>query len=96
MSVVAALIDSHKVEQQAYRACMGLLRLGDRYGMARLESACKLALGFTPRPSFRIVKDILATGQDEVTGCGKKAPPSSGYGGFTRGEAYYGGDINDK
>jgi len=30
--------------QQAYRACYGLLRLGERYGDSRLEKACEKAL----------------------------------------------------
>lgn len=35
---------SRPFPEQAYRACLGLLRLGERYGEARLEQACLKAL----------------------------------------------------
>ncbi len=41
-------------EQQGYKSCMGLLKLADKYSPERLESACKRALEYTPRPPSRI------------------------------------------
>lgn len=38
------MIASRSFPQQAYRACLGLLRLGDHYGQERLEKACAKAL----------------------------------------------------
>jgi len=38
------MITSRPFPQQAYRACLGLLRLGERFGEARLEKACERAL----------------------------------------------------
>jgi hypothetical protein len=35
---------SRKHPQQAYRSCLGILRLGKAYGDERLESACRRAL----------------------------------------------------
>jgi transposase len=40
------MIASRAFPQQAYRACLGLLRLGERYGEVRLEKACERALTF--------------------------------------------------
>ena len=51
--------------EQGYRACLGLLRLGERYGADRLEAACfrALRIGGT---SYRSVKSILQSGLDRV------------------------------
>jgi transposase len=89
---VRAILDSNKIEQQGYRSCMGLLNLADRYSSARLESACKRALSYTPRPSYKIVKNILATGWDKVneeTTAVKDADDHTESFGFTRGPEYY-------
>ena len=49
--------------EQGYRACLGIMRLGGRYGGERLEAACRRALRFNAA-SFRSVKSILALGLD--------------------------------
>lgn len=88
---VKAILSSHKVEQQGYRSCMALLKLGDKYSAPRLEAACKKALSYTPHPSFKSVKTILSTGHDKIS---EDRPPktneSSANFGFTRGADYYG------
>ena len=69
---------------------MGLLRLADKYSVARLESACATALRFTPQPSYKSIKNILVTGQDKVeTAPAEKKQVNNEYG-FTRGAEYYG------
>lgn len=89
---VKSILNSHKVEQQGYKACMGLLKLADKYSTERLEAACKRALSYTPRPSLKGVKNILVTGQDKVTDEVPKphTAEATRYG-FTRGAEYYGG-----
>ena len=92
--VVKAILASHKVEQQGYRSCMGLLKLADKYSVTRLEAACGKALTYTPRPGYLNIKTILATGQDAITV--EKAPPSpesSASHAFTRGAGYYGRNL---
>jgi transposase len=88
---IKAILASRKVEQQAFRSCMGLLKLADKYSVTRLEAACKKALSYTPSPSLKSVKNILATGQDKEN-LEKIAKPSdnSAKHGFTRGADYYG------
>ena len=49
-TVISAILGGYKVEQQGYKACMGLLKLADKYTPERLENACRKALTFTPRP----------------------------------------------
>ena len=69
---------------------MGLLKLADKYSPERLESACKRALEYTPRPSLKNIRAILASGQDKAAQEQEKAAPSSSRYGFTRGVEYYG------
>ena len=88
-TVVSAILSGYKVEQQGYKACMGLLKLADKYTPERLENACRKALTFTPRPSLKNVQTILASGQDKTEEI-KETASSSQYG-FTRGAEYYGG-----
>ena len=41
--VVAGILKSRPHPEQGYRACLGLMRLGKRYGADRLEAACERA-----------------------------------------------------
>lgn len=49
--------------EQGYRSCLGLIRLGDRYGKERLEAACKRALHYNTL-SYKSVSSILKHGLD--------------------------------
>ena len=88
---VKAILSSHRVEQQGYKSCMALLKLADKHSVARLEAACKKALTYTPKPSFKSVKTILTTGHDKlVTDEPAITNTDSAEHGFTRGADYYG------
>ncbi|MZQ75496.1 MAG: IS21 family transposase [Peptoclostridium sp.] len=91
MIVVKAILASHRIEQQGYKACMALLKLADKYSVNRLEAACEKALSYTPNPSYKSIQTILKTGQDKLV---KEEPPSESKEtasfGFTRGAGYYG------
>lgn len=89
--VIDTLLSGYKVEQQGYRACMGLLKLADKYTPERLENACKKALTLTPRPSLKNIQAILSSGQDKVKEDIPVRSESSSKYGFTRGAEYYGG-----
>jgi len=89
-AVIKVMLSSHKVEQQGYRACMGLLKLGDKYGIKRLEAACEKALSYTPHPSYKNIDSILKSGQDKLFPLPDKTHAvEEGYS-FTRGADYYG------
>jgi len=88
--VVEAILSSHKVEQQGYRACMGLLKLAETYTPERLEAACVKALSYTPRPNYKSVQTILKSGQDKTKCDASTADTPSSFG-FTRGADYYTG-----
>jgi len=49
--------------EQGYRACLGIMRLGRRYGTDRLESACRRAV-LLGACSYQSIKSILATAAD--------------------------------
>ena len=42
--VVATILASRPHPQQGFRACLGIMRLGQRYGAGRLEAACHRAI----------------------------------------------------
>lgn len=87
---IKGILASHKIQQQGYKSCMGLLKLADKYSVARLENACVKALQFTPQPSYKSIQNILVTGQDKLeTAPAEKKPVNNEYG-FTRGAKYYG------
>ncbi len=89
-TVVRHFLAMYAVEQQGYKACMALLKLTDKYPPERLENACRKALSYTPRPSYKSIQSILKSGQDkllldEPEPTTKKASQYS----FTRGAEYY-------
>jgi transposase len=49
--------------QQGFRACLGIMRLGQSYGDERLEAACRRAL-LIGSHSYKSVESILAKGLD--------------------------------
>jgi transposase len=90
-TVVKSIIASRQVEQQGYRSCMKLLKLGEKYTPLRLERACKRALSYTTAPSFKSIQIILASNQDELPEEAQEDDISAEFG-ITRGAGYYGGD----
>ncbi len=62
---VAQLLQRFKHPEHGYRSCLGLLSQAKRYGAARLEAACTLALELGAG-HYRHVRDILANGRDLV------------------------------
>lgn len=95
VTVIKAILASHKIEQQGYRGCMALLKLADRYSIIRLESACMRALSYTPNPSYKNISTILKSGQDKLDPTKTDIPTEdeSNQHGFTRGADYYKGDL---
>ena len=90
--VINSILASGRVEQQSYRACMGLLKLAERKGPQRLEHACAEALKYTNSPSYKSVKNILAADRSlSKTSAQKKIQDHTEHHGITRGAGYYGG-----
>jgi transposase len=89
--LVAAIMSSRLHPQQGFRSCLGLMRLGDRYGTERLEAASRRALAIRGL-SYKSVKSILDHGLD------RQPPVDTPDGvvpiehGNVRGAAYYQGE----
>ncbi len=90
--VIDGILTSVKIQQQAFKSCMGLLKLADNYSKSRLEMACLQALDISPNPSYKTVKRLIQiqvqvqkSPEDDTT---SETSPHA----FTRGADYYGGD----
>jgi transposase len=86
--VVAAILASKPHPEQGYRACLGIMRLGRRYGPDRLEAAAARATALGA-PSYRTVQNILASGADRVPLAEETAVPPLPLHPNIRGSAYY-------
>jgi transposase len=56
--LITTVLTSRKHPQQAYRSCLGILRLGKAYGDVRLEAACRRAL-ILGSHSYKSIESIL-------------------------------------
>ncbi len=61
--VVEKILASRTYPEQAYRACLGIMRLSRQYEPARVEAASRRALHFNAC-SYRSIRSILASGLD--------------------------------
>jgi transposase len=64
-AVVAAILAHPTHPETGRRACLGLMRLGERYGANRLEAACARAVAIH-NPKYKSVEAILKNGLDRV------------------------------
>lgn len=88
---VDAILTSHRVEQQSYRSCMGLLKLAEKHSVKSLESACEKALSYTAAPSYKSIKNILAAKKTKQSKeHNDHAKSELNQFGITRGADYYG------
>ena len=63
--LVGEILRSRPHPEQGYRACLGIMRLGRRYGAERLEAASRRATPLLSY-SYRTVKNILSSAQDRL------------------------------
>ena len=68
--LVNKIMQSRKFPEQAYRSCLGIIRLGNRYAPERLDQACRRALDYRVE-SYQGVKNILTRGLDKLSGTEK-------------------------
>jgi transposase len=92
--VVAGILKSRPHPEQGYRACLGLMRLGKRYGAGRLESACERAEHLRSY-SYRTVKNILGSAQDRLPLEGTAAEATTPTHENIRGGAYYAAESQE-
>lgn len=96
--VVQKLFDSYRVEEQAYKGCLSLLKLADKYTKDRLENACQIVLTRIPSPRYKNIRLILESGQDAInkTYSSPTEKSSANKYAYVRGASYYGGDSHEK
>jgi transposase len=63
--VAAAMLARGGHPEAGRRACLGLVRMGERYGEERLEAACARALAIGS-PTYKTVGSILKNGLDKM------------------------------
>lgn len=90
VAVVNEIMRSRPHPEQGYRSCLGILRLGRRHGLDRLEAACARAVSIRAF-SYRSVESILRSGLDRqpllpVTTMTASTPRSHDH---VRGASYY-------
>ncbi len=69
------ILDRYPHPEMGYRSCLGLLRLGEKYGPKRLELACERAL-VTGATTYKSVKSILSHALDSQP-CAEGTHPAS-------------------
>ncbi len=88
VALVGLILEERTHPEQGYRSCLGIIRLGKRYGIERLEAACGRALGAQAR-SYRHVESILKHGLDRVPLAEEKAGGTPVEHENIRGRGYY-------
>jgi transposase len=90
-ALIEELMGLHKIPEQSFRSCLGILRLGERYGASRLELAAQrgLRLGAI---RYKNIESILRNNLDKQplpsSDHEAKAAPRPHHGNI-RGSAYY-------
>ena len=70
-AVVKHIMTTRKYPQQGFRTCLGIIRLGERYGQRRLEAACKRAIALGAY-AYKNIESILKNRLEN-----KPLPPST-------------------
>jgi len=86
--LAAAILAERPHPEHGYRSCLGILRLGKRYGNERLEAACTRAFAVGAR-SYRQVDAILKHGLDRVPVEPVEPEPPRDAHENVRGKTYY-------
>ena len=96
-TVVMRMFESHPIEEQAYRGCLSMLKLADRYTGERLEASCEVALKHIANPRYKNIRLILEAGQDRPEKKSSAENNSDMVNRYThlRGPAYYGGHKDE-
>jgi transposase len=63
-TLVEKILATHYHPEQGYRSCLGIMRLGKKYGKDRLEAACRRASNI-PSPRYQHIESILKLGLDQ-------------------------------
>lgn len=84
--VIRQILASRPLVVHGYRPCLGVIRLGKRYGNERLERACRKAVALNIA-SYRRIENMLRSGRDRIPWTEPVAPSPSHAN--VRGAQYY-------
>jgi len=59
------ILGRNRFPEQTYNSCLGLISLGKKYGVGRLEAACTRSLP-APVVTYGFIKNILENNQDKI------------------------------
>ena len=85
---VASLLQSRQHPEQAYRSCLGLLRLEKKYGTKRLSAACEIVNSFGIA-SFGQVAAVLKNNRDQIAPQSHPTPQVIATHSNIRGQDYF-------
>jgi transposase len=87
-TLIIAVMARYRHPALAYRSCLGILRLSERYGAARLEAAAERTLRFGGA-SYKNVSHILKSGLDQKPWPGPTSVPEPLFHENLRGPDYF-------
>ena len=85
--VVERILNAYPHPEMGYRSCLGIIRLGQRYPVARVEAAAQRAL-MTGAVSYRSMESILRRSLDQQPLNPPAVRPLPGHDNI-RGAAYF-------
>lgn len=88
-ALVKTILFEREHPEQAYRACLGIIRLGSHYDPARLDRACQRAIAYHNH-SYHAVRTILEKSLDQKEAAVTEEPASVLLHENVRGAEYYG------
>lgn len=86
--VIAHILTQRRHPQQGFRSCLGIMRLGKRYGAERLEAACVRALKLGAC-TYKSLESMLRQGLENEPLPQTPEPTTALEHGNVRGAAYY-------
>ena len=95
-TVIEKIFESYRIEEQAYKGCLSILKLADKYTAERLENACTVALEKIPSPRYKNLRLILEAGNDRKIEKNVNEKNNDNTYALVRGASYYGGGNNEK
>jgi transposase len=93
--LVEGILETRPHPQQGFRACLGVMRLGKRYGSERLEAACRRSVELESY-SYQSVKSILKSGLDQRPLRESESEARVIEHSNVRGAEYYGGEAAEE
>ena len=81
--IVSYFLTAGKEPEQGFKACASLTKLGEKYGVKKLESACNEVFSYTQAPSIRLISTILKSSTG-ASGSEQSGLKQSGKGRFAK------------